>query len=52
VVQIFRNEREPQTMGDLTLAKIKLMHKGFYIHVYTSLKTCPLERPAGDRRLL
>jgi len=37
-------------MGELTIARIQLMHKEFYIHVYTSLKTCPLERPTGDRR--
>jgi len=37
-------------MGELTLARVKLMHKEFYIHVYASLKTYPLERPTGDRR--
>jgi len=50
VVQIFKNERELQTMVELTIARIQLMHKEFYIHVYTSLKTYPLERPTGDRR--
>lgn len=50
MVQIFRNERELQTVGELTLARIELVHKEFYIHVYTSLKTYPLERPTGDRR--
>jgi len=38
-------------MGGLTLPIIQLMRNGFYIHVYTSLKTYPLERTTGDRRL-
>jgi hypothetical protein len=37
-------------MGELTLARIQLMHEEFYVHVYTSLKSYPLERPTGDCR--